>query len=496
MNTRIKNIVVLGGGTAGWMSAALLKKVLGGSVNITLVESDEIATVGVGEATIPPIQHVNRVLGINEAEFLRETNATMKLAIKFENWYRQGQGYFHTFSSPGQSSAFCQFHHYWLRAKRAGLGKDLWDYDLNYLALSAGKFAKLETRDPRLELPYAYHFDAGLYGAYLRKISQALGVKRIEGKVNHTTINQDTGAVEQLLLASGVAVSGDLFIDCSGFRALLLQQKLGVGFDDWSHWLPCDRAVAVPSERLAQTRPYTRAIAHHSGWQWQIPLQHRQGNGLVYSSRFSSDEQATQTLLQNLECQPVADPRVIHFRTGRARQQWHKNVIGVGLASGFLEPLESTSIHLVQSAIVRLLKYFPHTGIQADVVKQYNQESRIEYEQVRDFLILHYKLNRREDSEFWQQMARISIPESLQHKIDVFAAQGVLVRERNDIFAESSWLQLLLGQGVEPRDHHPLAGAMDEAQLANFMQQTEQLKREPITAMHFHDDFLQRFDQA
>ncbi|WP_020210745.1 tryptophan halogenase family protein [Gilvimarinus chinensis] len=496
MQTTIKKVVVLGGGTAGWMSAALLKKVLADRVEITLIESDDIATIGVGEATIPPIQHVNRVLGIDEAEFLRETCATIKLAIEFKDWLQEGQSYFHTFSAAGQSSAFCQFHHYWLRAKRAGFAKTLWDYDLNYLALKAGKFAKLEIRDTRLEMPYAYHFDAGLYGAYLRKISQALGVSRVEGRVEDVAMNQQTGAVEKLMLASGESIAGDLFIDCSGMRGLLLQQKLGVGFEDWSHWLPCDRALAMPTERLAQTPPYTRAIAHAAGWQWQIPLQHRHGNGLVYSSRFMTDEQAEKKLRDNLCSQPLGDPRVIRFRTGRARQQWHKNVIGVGLASGFLEPLESTSIYLVQSAIVRLLKYFPHQGVQPAVVAQYNRESCIEYEQVRDFLILHYKLNRRENSDFWRQMADMAIPDSLRHKIDVFAQQGLLLRERNDLFTESSWLQVMLGQGVEPCDYHPLAQAMDKSQLQGFMQQTELLKQQPVAAMSTHDDFLRNYCKA
>lgn len=490
MDNTIKKIVIVGGGTAGWMSAALLKKVLGPVVQITLVESEQIATVGVGEASIPPIQHVNKVLGIDEAEFLRETRATMKLAIRFENWYREGEGYFHTFGAAGQSSAFCQFHHYWVRARQAGLSESLWHYDLNYRAACEGRFAKLATADTRLEMPYAYHFDAGLYGAYLRKVSEALGVERVEGLVEKVQLNSDTGVVESLHLAGGKCLEGDFFIDCSGFRGLLIQQALGVGFDDWSHWLPCDRAVAVPSERFVKTLPYTRAIARPNGWQWRIPLQHRNGNGLVYSSRFLSDDEAAAQLLANLESEPLAEPRITRFRTGRARAPWRGNVVAVGLASGFLEPLESTSIHLIQSAIVRLLKYFPHGGIYPQVVAQYNHQSRLEYEQVRDFLILHYRLNRRDDSDFWRQLAQMSIPHSLEHKLSLFAEQGVLLRENNDLFAESSWLQVMLGQGIEPADYHPQAKAMSDGQLRDFLAHTEQMKMAPLAQMPEHDAFL------
>lgn len=492
----IKNIVIVGGGTAGWMSAALLKKVLGPVVNITLVESEQIATVGVGEATIPPIQLVNSVLGLNEAEFLRETKASIKLAIKFENWYRDGESYFHTFGAAGQSSAFCQFHHYWRRAFGHSDTKSLWDYDLNYLAATQGKFAKLQTQDPRLEMPYAYHFDASLYGKYLRKISEGLGVIRHEGMVQEVVLARDSGQVEKLQLASGETLAGDFFIDCSGFRALLLQKALGVGYQDWSHWLPCDTAVSVPSERFDKTLPYTRSIAREAGWQWRIPLQHRNGNGFVYCSRFVSDDEASATLLNNLDSKALDEPRINRFRTGRARRQWHKNVLAVGLASGFLEPLESTSIHLIQSAVVRLLKYFPHHGIADSVVARYNRESELEYEQVRDFLILHYTLNDKQDSDFWRQMQNMALPDSLQYKLDVFGEQGLLLRDNNDLFAESSWLQVMLGQGLLPRDYHPLADRMSEEQLHTMLEQTARLKAEPVTQMPSHDEFLARFTQA
>ncbi|MBT8075747.1 MAG: tryptophan 7-halogenase, partial [Gammaproteobacteria bacterium] len=363
MKDRIRKVVVVGGGTAGWMSAALIKRVLGGAVEVELVESESIGIVGVGEATIPPIQHVNAVLGLDEAEFLRETKSTVKLAIRFENWRVQGEQYYHTFGAPGKSQAFCHFHHFWTRAQSGGFKTDLWDYDLNYLCCEENKFVKLQAQDKMWDMPYAYHFDASLYGVFLRKYSEKRGVKRTEGLIEDVNINAESGHVESLVLKGGAVIEGDLFIDCSGIRGLLIHQKLNTGYDDWGHWLPCDRAMAVPSERFEETLPFTRSIAHSAGWQWRIPLQHRNGNGLVYSSRHYSDDQAADILLNNLESKALADPKIIPFRTGRTRQQWNRNVIAVGLSSGFLEPLESTSIYLIQSAIVRLLHLFPHAGV-------------------------------------------------------------------------------------------------------------------------------------
>ena len=389
----IKKVVVVGGGTAGWMSAALLKRVLGDTVDIELVESEQIGIVGVGEATIPPIQHVNAVLGVDEAEFLRETKSTIKLAIRFENWRVQGEKYYHTFGAPGRSQAFCNFHHFWTRAQQAGHKSNLWDYDLNYLCAEAGKFAKLQVDDPMWELHYAYHFDASLYGAFLRKYSEKRGVKRTEGMIDQVNINPESGHVESLALRDGQLITGDFFIDCSGIRGLLIHKTLNTGYEDWSHWLPCDRAMAVPTERFKETLPFTRAIAHSAGWQWRIPLQHRNGNGLVYSSNHYSDDEAASILMGNLESKAIGDPKIIPFRTGRTRKQWNRNVVAVGLSSGFLEPLESTSIYLIQSAIVRLTHLFPHAGVTDELVEEYNRQSKIEYELIRDFIILHYYLN-------------------------------------------------------------------------------------------------------
>jgi len=493
MNKLVKKVVVLGGGTAGWMSAALIKKLLGASISVELVESDTISTVGVGEATIPPIQLFNSVLGINEAEFLRETKATIKLGIKFEHWKTVGESYFHSFGAPGKSTPFCQFHHYLKRAQTLGLKDRLWDYDLNYLCATRGKFAKIKTQDPIIETPYAYHFDATLYGEYLRKFSENLGVVRTEGLVEQVKQCQQSGHVESLVLKSGAEITGDLFIDCSGFKGLLIQQTLNTGYEDWSHWLRCDRAVAVPSQRLACTLPFTRSIAHAGGWQWRIPLQHRNGNGLVYSSNHYSDEQATDLIMSNLESKALADPKVIQFKTGRRRKQWHKNVIAVGLSSGFLEPLESTSIHLIQSAVVRLVHMFPHQGINDSEVAEYNCQSKVEYEQVRDFIILHYHVNQRNDSQFWRDMREMEIPQTLQHKIELFRKSGKLFRQQNDLFNEGSWLQVMLGQGIEPQDYHPMANNMPAEKLLAMLRKIKEIKHEPLSKLPSHDDFLKLF---
>jgi len=490
MSNSVNKVVIVGGGTAGWMSASLLKKMLGALVEIELVESEAVGTVGVGEATIPPIKLVNSVLGLDEAEFLRETNATIKLAIKFENWRVQGESYFHSFGVPGKNMAFCPFHHFWIRANKLGMKSSLWEYDLNYLCAMENKFSIVASKDPILDIPYAYHFDASLYAAYLRKYSEARGVTRTEGFIENAILNVDTGYVESLILQNGTIVKGDLFIDCSGLRALLIQQKLGTGFEDWGHWLPCDRAMAVPSNRLAETLPYTRSIAHSAGWQWRIPLQHRNGNGLVYSSNHYSDDEAANILLSNLDSEQLADPKIIPFRTGRRLKQWNRNVVAVGLSSGFLEPLESTSIHLIQSAIVRLIKHFPHSGIKKECVDEFNRQSKIEFEQIRDFIILHYHVNERNDSDFWRDMRNMDVPETLKRKIELFKSSGLLFREQDDLFLEWSWLQVLHGQGIMPKDYHPLANAISDNQLLEMLSNIKKIKQSPLSKMPSHDEFI------
>lgn len=490
MDNTISNVVILGGGTAGWMSAALIKKLVGKSVNVELVESESIGTIGVGEATIPPIQLYNSALGLSEAEFIRETKASIKLAIKFDNWKDIGDSYYHTFGAAGKSLAFCHFHHLLKRSQQLGNQSHLWEYDLNYLCAEAGKFALINSKDPILEMPYAYHFDASLYAAYLRKYSESLGVKRSEGLVKDVTQCSESGFIQSLILKDGREIVGDLFIDCSGMASVLMQKKLATGYEDWGHWLRCDRAVAVPSERFEQTLPYTRSIAHSAGWQWRIPLQHRNGNGLVYSSHHYSEDDAANLLMSNLESKAIAEPNFIRFRTGRCLKQWNKNVIAVGLSSGFLEPLESTSIHLIQSAIVRLIHHFPHQNIDESIVDEYNKQSKIEYEQVRDFIILHYHVNERTDSQFWRDLRHMDIPDSLAHKIQIFSDSGMLFREQNDLFAESSWLQVMLGQGIEPKDYHPIANSVPEDKLLSMLNQIKSIKNEPVSQLPTHDEFL------
>lgn len=490
MNNLVKKIVILGGGTAGWMSASMIKKILGNTVDIELVESESIGTVGVGEATIPPIKLFNSVLGIDEREFIKETNATIKLAIKFEHWKQKDHSYYHTFGAAGQSLAFCQFHHLLKRTGQLEDDSHLWKYDLNYLCATSGKFAPTNNKANVIDLPHAYHFDATKYAMFLRKYSENIGVVRIEGKVERVRKCEQLGNITSLILKGGQQIDGDLFIDCSGFKGLLIQEELNTGYEDWSHWLRCDRAIAIPSERNVKTLPYTRSIAHDAGWQWQIPLQHRNGNGLIYSSAYLDDDKATDLLMSNIDNKIVGDPNFIRFKTGRRLKQWNKNVIAIGLSSGFLEPLESTSIHLIQSAIIRLIHLFPHKGCDGDLIAEYNKQSKTEFEQIRDFIILHYVVNERTDSQFWNDMRSMNIPESLQHKITLFKENGRLFREQNDLFLESSWLQVMVGQGIIPKDYHPIANNFSIDKLEGILNNMKNIKNKPLSHLPLHDDFL------
>ncbi|OUS32076.1 tryptophan halogenase [Thalassotalea sp. 42_200_T64] len=491
---KIQNVVIVGGGTAGWVTAALLSRVLGKTLNITLVESEQIGTIGVGEATIPPIITINNALGISEQEFLQATNATIKLGIEFENWKQKGDSYMHAFGGIGKNFPFCDFYHYWLKAKQLGDKSDFWDFSLNYQAAKHHKFSKAAKIDgtnmPGLK--YAYHFDAGMYAQFLRKFSEAKGVTRIEGMVCKVNLNDDNGFVDSIELKDGNVISGDLFIDCTGLAGLLIEKALNTGYVDCSHWLPCDRAMAVPCESVTPISPYTKSIAHDSGWQWRIPLQHRIGNGLVYSSKYLSDEQAKELLLNNLDGKPLAEPKIIPFRTGRRRKQWHKNVVSIGLSSGFLEPLESTSIPLIQTAAIRLIKLFPYQGIKTFEVAEFNRQAKIEIEQIRDFIILHYKVNERDDSQFWRACQRMDIPESLQRKIELFRTTGKLFREQDDLFTEIAWQQVLMGQGIMPEDHHALADALTDQQITELMQNLKILIDRSVNNMPSHDDFINR----
>ncbi|RKQ94118.1 tryptophan halogenase family protein [Maricaulis maris] len=490
---RIKSVLIVGGGTAGWMAAAALSRFLGETIKIQLVESEQIGTVGVGEATIPQIKHLNSALSIDEREFVARTNGSFKLGIEFINWRRQGEAYLHNFGSIGLNLQQVPFHHYWLRARAGGASESLWDYCLNTAAARQMRFAPLEKvgNSPLSGIAYAYHFDASLYGKFLRDYAEQRDVIRVEGLIDDTIMAPESGHVTAVRLRDGRTLEADLFIDCSGFRGLLIEQALKTGYEDWAHWLPCDRAIPVPSSNAqAPIRPYTQAIAHNAGWQWRIPLQHRTGNGHVFSSAHMSEAAATETLLANLEGEALAEPRVIRFVTGRRKQFWNRNVVALGLASGFLEPLESTSIHLVQSGISRLIALFPDGDLAAADRDEYNRQMALEYERVRDFIILHYHLNERTDSDFWQDCAAMSVPDTLSAKLDLFRANGRLYHREEDLFTDSSWLQVMLGQGVNPKGYHPMADALAAGQLSDFLGNIQKIVGQAAATLPTHSDFL------
>jgi tryptophan 7-halogenase len=455
---RIRSIVIVGGGSAGWMTAAALSNTLTENCDITLIESDEIGTVGVGEATIPPIRTFNEMLGIDEREFVKKTKGSFKLGIEFVNWGKLGNRYFHPFGPHGRAFDIVGLHHFWLKAREAGDETSFDDYSMAWAAAQRGKFTRPST-DPRSVLStfdYAYHFDAGLYARQLRGYSEAKRVKRLEGKVVSVQQHSETGFVESVRLADGQELSGDLFIDCSGFRALLIGGALGIGYEDWTHWLPCDRAVALPCAKVSEILPYTRSTAHEAGWQWRIPLQHRTGNGYVYCSKFISDEDAEAKLRENLDGEALANPNKLRFTTGRRQKFWDRNVVAIGLSSGFLEPLESTSLHLIQAGISKLLALFPQRDFDPLIIDEYNHVAATEFERIRDFLVLHYKLTTRDDSPLWRYCAAMDIPETLALKIDHFAKYGRHIARDMDLFGLPSWLAVHFGQGNMPQNVDPL----------------------------------------
>lgn len=485
----MQKIIIVGGGSAGWMAAAALANAFGKTQEIILIESDNIATIGVGEATVPAIRPFNKLLGIDEREFLRVTNGTFKLGIQFENWGAIGEKYIHPFGLVGKDSWMANFQHFWLKAHQQGVAKDYWDYSLNIRTAKANKF----NLDVAAGLEYAYHFDSSLYAAYLRKYSEALGVKRIEGTINNVNTNKSNGYIESLDLESGENIQGDFFIDCSGFRALLIEKTLHTGFEDWSHWLPCDSVIAVQTESIEELRPYTRSIAHPIGWQWRIPLQHRVGNGLVYCSRYISDNDATTLLLKNVEGDLKTEPRVIKFRTGRALQQWNKNCVAIGLSSGFLEPLESTSLHLIQTGIIRLIKMFPNGNIHQSEIDEYNRQSKFEYDHIRDFIILHYHATKRTDSMFWNYCRTMRIPETLANKIAIYRASCAVFRDQDELFHEGSWQQVMYGQGITPENFHPVVNKLSSEELLTFLQGVNLNITALVNSYPSHQTFLDHY---
>ena len=496
--TPIRSVVIVGGGTAGWMTAALLAKALGTAVQIRLIESDEIGIVGVGEATIPQIRHINAFLGIDEDDMLKATEGTFKLGVQLNNFGRLGDSYLHAFSDIGLPLGLIGFHHYWLRERQRNPGSDLWAYSLNTQAANQHRFGRMEKvgSSPLGGIKYAYHFDAGLYGQFLRKHCDPRVVQRTEGKVVDVRLREGDGFIESVQLESGELITGDLFIDCSGFRGLLIEGALKTGYESWQHWLPCDRAMAMACARSEPLWPYTRATARSAGWQWRVPLQNRTGNGHVYSSQHLSDDEASAMLLTNLDGEPLGDPRPLRFTTGMRRKTWQRNCVALGLSAGFMEPLESTSIHLIQSGISRLLAMFPDRHCDPVLVDEYNRQTRFEYESVRDFLILHYKATERDDSAFWRQCANMEIPPGLARKIALFRGHGQIFREHEELFTEIAWLQALIGQHIEPQAYNPLANALDETQLDGFLADMRTLIGRAAASMPDHARFVTDHCQA
>lgn len=487
---KIKKVVIAGGGTSGWCAAAALVQQLGPLLDITLIESEEIGTVGVGEATFPTVRGFHKILDLDEREFLRVTRGSIKLAISFENWARKGDRYIHSFGVIGKGSWLGDFHHFWLAAKASGFGDELADYCFELQAAKAHKFYTSETS----KISYAYHFDASLYARYLRTRSEQKGVKRIEGKIANVVQNPDTGNIETLVMESGQRVDGDFFVDCTGFRGLLIEQTLKAGYEDWGHWLRNDSALALQTDfPLDDIPPYTRAIAHDAGWQWKIPLQHRQGTGHVYSTAYTTDEKARETLMSNLEGDIRVELRLLKFRTGRRRQAWVKNCVAVGLAGGFVEPLESTSIHLIQSGITRLLKLFPFSGCSDSLARQYNTESQIEYERIRDFIILHYKATERDDTPYWRDCRDMEVPDSLAHRLELFRETGLVFPDAADVFRVDSWLQVMTGQRLQANAYHHMARLLSDERLKAMLESLKGNIASAVEKMPTHKEFVEQY---
>ncbi|HEV7605779.1 MAG TPA: tryptophan halogenase family protein [Steroidobacteraceae bacterium] len=488
----MKRVVIAGGGTAGWLAAAALSHQLGKILDITLIESDEIGTIGVGEATIPPIRVFHKLLQIDEQEFMRATAATFKLGISFENWGLKGARYIHSFGRNGQPTWMCEFHNFWLRSLELGVQSELGEYCFELQAAKADKFALSQ----QVDVNFAYHFDAGQYSKFLRRFSEGFGIKRVEGKIKEVKQNSTSGFIESLVLHSGQIVEGDLFIDCTGFRGLLIEQTLKTGYEDWSHWLPCDSAAAVQTELSGPAPPLTRAIAHDAGWRWCIPLQHRVGNGLVFSSQFLADDAAKEELVASIDGKPITAPRVLKFQTGRRREVWNKNCLALGLSSGFIEPLESTSIHLMMVGVTRLLHLFPFAGINQSVLNQYNEAARIEMEKTRDFVVLHYHATQRDDTPFWRHCRDMAIPDSLAQRIDLFKQTAYAYQGDSELFRTDSWTQVMLGQGIRPMTYHPAARLLAADELTKYLAEFRASIQQVVTRMPVHQDFVNQYCKA
>lgn len=503
MNTPHKNsireIVIVGGGSAGWMTAAALSSLLPAqSVKITLIESDQIGTVGVGEATIPDIINFNAMLGIKEADFLKATHGTFKLGIEFANWGQIGDSYFHPFGTHGVDMQGIDFHQFWLRYRQSNPNSVIEDFSLSAIASKSAKF-EFPQSDPRSvlsQIRYAYHFDATAYAKFLRHYAEQRGIHRVEGKVTDVQLNAESGFIKHVSLESGNTISGDMFFDCSGFRALLIEKSLNVGFQDWAHWLPCDTAQTIACERTGELLPYTRSTAKKAGWQWRIPTQHRTGNGYIFSSDYIGDDEAIDSLLSDLDGAPIGTPRKIKFRTGCRERFWEKNCIAVGLSGGFLEPLESTSLYLIQEGISKFISLFPSADMPSAVRDEYNRQLTQKFEQVRDFIILHYKATERDDSPFWNYCRTMSIPDSLERKIELFREAGRVFRYEDELFSKPSWIAVLLGQNVYPKSVDPIVNTLPEAQIVKSLGSMQSAMIGATSKMQTHEALLRKYAWA
>ncbi|MGA0027747.1 MAG: tryptophan halogenase family protein [Steroidobacteraceae bacterium] len=489
---KVHRIVIAGGGTAGWMAAASLSRLLGRTLDITLIESDAIGTVGVGEATIPTLLTLHELLKIKEQDFLAAVRGTFKLGISFENWRDVGKDYIHSFGWTGKDCWAAGFQHFWLKGQRMGISREYGEYCAEWVAAKQNRFAVL----PSKGLNYAYHLDSSLYARFLRNIAEGHGVRRYEGQIRQVNRDGESGYISSLDLDSGVRVEGELFVDCTGFRGLLIEQTLQAGYEDWTHWLPCNSAVAVQTESVAPPIPYTRSIAHDAGWQWRIPLQHRVGNGLVFSREHYSDEQAIERLLGNVEGKVLTDPRVIRFAAGTRKLHWKHNCVALGLSSGFIEPLESTSIHLIQRGVIRLMQMFPYDGIRQPDVDEFNNQMRFEIENIRDFIVLHYHVTERSDSDFWRYCRSMTIPETLAHRIELFRQTGRVFKVPTELFGENSWIQVMLGQGLVPEQYHPIVNMMEDDELRRFLTGIHDSAQRMVQQLPAHQRFIDHYCRA
>jgi tryptophan halogenase len=491
----IRSIAIVGGGTAGWMTALSLGKFFKrAQVKIRLVESEQIGIIGVGEATIPPIMHFIRAAGIDENDLIRKTQATFKLGIEFKDWTRLGHSYMHPFGQTGFDLGPVPFSAYWLKTFRDGQGGRLEQHSLEATAAYAGKFMRpvRAANSPLERITYALHFDASLFARYLRTVAEADGVERTQGKVQSVSLHPETGFIESLTLETGGTVEADLFIDCSGFRGLLIEGALKTGYEHWNHWLPCDRAAAMPCQRTAALSSYTQVTAKKAGWQWRIPLQHRIGNGYVYSSQFIGDGEAQDELVRSIEGPAQANPLLLQFATGRRKAFWSKNCVAIGLAAGFLEPLESTSIHFIQRGIALLLSCFPDRDFSAADTARYNKTLASEFERVRDFLVLHYGSTERDDSEIWRHCRAVAKPDSLLERIELFRSHGRLLREDNELFPMQSWLYVFVGQGILPRSDDPIVAVLDPRQVLDNLANIRNVVNQCAQAMPTHADYIRQ----